>query len=963
MKKLKLLTKRERLTGLMALIFTIASVAACFLLPENKYAIVASALVACAFLVMLCLSFINRIAALNHLSAEVDNGHLPDIDKKIKHTLATKKIVRLYHKIQEIIAFVKAPDEHDRQFKYLDEKGRIGSMLNELATRQKDYKENEQKRIWKSESLSKFAEILQVSDQDLKDLSMTIISSLVKQLEASQGAFFIKDNEGETEFMDLIACYAYDRKKKVKTRILPGEGLLGQVMLEKDLIFLTDVPDDFLNIRSGMGGASPKNVIIVPLVANDKYYGAIELASFNILEDYKVEYLKSLAQNIAVTIATLKNNEHTRNLLKESQKMAQELSSREEEMRQNMEELETTQEEMSRGKIELDGIFNALSNSQGLVEFNLSGEILLVNEELTEMLGYSEAELKNNAKILLPEKDQKQFWERLSRKENVEIELLASSKKGKKTWLNINYSPIEDGVGNVIKVLTLVLDITKRKNKEIEFERLSLVADNTHNSVIIADKDGLVEYVNNGFVKLSGYTLEEIRGKKPGTVLQGPDTDAEVVKKIGEKIRLREPLYEEILNYDKSGSSYWISLTINPVFDTEGNLEKFISIQANITDTKKKSLDYNYQLQAINRSNAVIEFDTSGHILRANDNFLRIFGYTEEEVVGKHHRIFVDPKEHDSEDYQNLWKTLGRGEHVNQEFKRINKKGEVVYLQGIYNPIFDIRNEPTKIVKFARDITLEKQLQIETELQQKEINSHLDTINTTLASIEFDMTGKINKVNKVYLDVSGYEKKELVGKKYEYLLSEEEKNKPQTEMMWSSLKAGNSFTGQFSHKSKSSEAMHLSGTFKPLINGEGKSVKIMMFAQFNTQYIEKKEELSQTLNAFKNALPILELDFELVFKTANKMFFEHFGYSRMDLRKKPFAFLLNSKKNQWKKDEVQTSLIDNDFLKKELHFVTNTGEEKSFITTFSMIKNANPAKSKVLVVLTVINSGLDKNDN
>src|SRR5206468_3309538 len=161
-----------------------------------------------------------------------------------------------------------------------------------------------------------------------------------KYLKANQGALFIEHEDSEDErYLELTASYAYDRQKFVETKIFEGEGLLGQCMLEKNYIFITDIPRNYVKINSGLGAATPKAITVAPLVYNRKFYGVIELASFETLQSYQVEFLKKVCEIIASEISALKNIEHTKVLLNESTMMARELQIREVEMKRNMEEL------------------------------------------------------------------------------------------------------------------------------------------------------------------------------------------------------------------------------------------------------------------------------------------------------------------------------------------------------------------------------------------------------------------------------------------------------------------------------------------------------------------------------------------------------------------------------------------------------------------------------------------------
>jgi methyl-accepting chemotaxis protein len=159
----------------------------------------------------------------------------------------------------------------------------------------------------------------------------------------------------------------------------------------------------------------------------------------------------------------------------------------------------------------------------------------------------------------------------------------------------------------------------------------------------------------------------------------------------------------------KGGKEIWLQASYNPVFDKDGKPIRVVKFATDVTASKLQIAEFEGMIRAIDRAQAVIEFELDGTVITANENFLRIFGYSLGEVVGKHHRIFCDPGYAESPEYARFWQKLGRGEYEADEFKRISKNGAEVWLQASYNPIFDIEGRPLKVVKFASDITVEIQ--------------------------------------------------------------------------------------------------------------------------------------------------------------------------------------------------------------------------------------------------------------
>jgi len=248
------------------------------------------------------------------------------------------------------------------QYNPLSEEDALGNSLLEMRaslqtarTEQEARAKEEEQRSWSISGLAKFAEILRRDNTNMEALGYNIISNMVKYLGANQGGIFVmNDAENEDEkYLELKGCYAFDRKKFEEKKIKPGEGLVGTCYLEGETIYMTNVPDEYINITSGLGDANPKAILISPLKVNDEIYGVLELASFEKFEPYQLDFVAKASESIAATIKTVRVNLRTERLLVQSRIQAEELANHEEEMRQTMEEMQATQEESRRREAEI----------------------------------------------------------------------------------------------------------------------------------------------------------------------------------------------------------------------------------------------------------------------------------------------------------------------------------------------------------------------------------------------------------------------------------------------------------------------------------------------------------------------------------------------------------------------------------------------------------------------------------
>ncbi len=299
-------------------------------------------------------SFTRPILHIIGLIQQLAKGVLPD-----KVTTQRKdEVGATYLAVNELVGGLRNASDFahrigegkfDHEFTPASEEDDLGNALCQMRDKLADVAAQDKIRSWQVQGEAKFGDILRNNANSIKALSEILISNLVRYLEVNQGAIFtVEYGEHDDTYLERKASYAYGKKKHLKQQIGKGEGLIGQCWLEGETIYLTEVPEDYITISSGLGKSKPRSILIVPLVINDEVMGIIELAGFKPLAEYEIALIEKIAASIASTFKSVKTNDRTRQLLEESEKQAGELQQQEEEMRQNMEEMQATQEAFNR---------------------------------------------------------------------------------------------------------------------------------------------------------------------------------------------------------------------------------------------------------------------------------------------------------------------------------------------------------------------------------------------------------------------------------------------------------------------------------------------------------------------------------------------------------------------------------------------------------------------------------------
>ncbi|MBN2613649.1 MAG: PAS domain-containing protein [Bacteroidales bacterium] len=441
--------------------------------------------------------------------------------------------------------------------------------LNKLKDSLVDARKEEQKRKiedemrnWTTQGIAKFNDLLRHENDNIEKFTYSIIKNLVAYLNANQGSIFLLEgDEGDEQVLNLTACIAWDQQKFLKKQIKIGEGLVGQVVQERQTIYLKEIPEDYITITSGLGDANPRSLLIVPMMYNDVITGVFEIASFNEFKPHEIEFVEKVAESTTITLNAVRLNVKTKLLLEESNERAEELAAQEEEMRQNLEELKATQEEMTRVKEESairdaqqreqqKALLDQLKkNNEDLLEQThvLEWEKLMFNrlmDSIPARVTYKDTESRyiriNQAKVkalgissqdeVLGKTDFDIFGASHGQKAlDAEKQMIRSGvsvenkeelirfKDGRVTWGSTTRVPLRDEDGTVKGSLVFTWDITDLKNSQFRLEVNNKIVHHIASNMPVLhysiDQKGAVIFFRGKGLKYLKLKEDELTGK------------------------------------------------------------------------------------------------------------------------------------------------------------------------------------------------------------------------------------------------------------------------------------------------------------------------------------------------------------------------------------------------------------------------------------------------------------------
>ncbi len=455
-----------------------------------KNAIIAGLIILALVIFIFALSIVFPIFRTRNILNKLAVGDVHNIDKlsvksndelgEMAHSVNT--VTEGLNKVTEFAENIGAGN-FDYEFKQLSNKDVLGHAIIEMrnslktARKEEDLRLEEERQLeWASQGMNIFNTILRVDNRTLEYLTYDIIKTLTTYLNAHMGGIYVKTDTNEKEF-ELISFIGFDKTKYQKKFITHNDGLTGQCLLEKETIFINDVPKDFDIISSGLGKSIPRSILIVPLISNQILIGLLEIESINEIQKHQINFVERIAETIASTVATVKTNVRTAKLLDMAQKQAEELEQQEEEMRQNMEEMQATQEEASKREAELDSLIEAFNQIMPVIEYDIKGKVIDINDNYLKIYKTQKNKIigkQHKADLFMNELEQakqKEFWKNLADGQVQEsIEYIKSGKDD--YWFIERFIPIKDKYGLVQKIICVGIDITEQQKTESKIKQI-----------------------------------------------------------------------------------------------------------------------------------------------------------------------------------------------------------------------------------------------------------------------------------------------------------------------------------------------------------------------------------------------------------------------------------------------------------------------------------------------------------
>lgn len=545
--------------------------------------------------------FSQNLEKIEIQTEQLAKGNLPNpIYTEIAEFIPiTENLNTLTKNLQKLrkYAISVAEGKFDTEIQVFDEKSDFGKAILQMQEGLLKVSKEEYIRTWRNTGIAKFSEILRQEINKLREAFPRLISELVKYVGANQGGIFIvNDNDPKNPYLELVAAYAYNKQKFLQKQIFKGQGLVGRVWQEGLPIYLREVPENYIEIRTGLGGANPRYIYIVPLKINEEVQGAIELASFHDFETYKQEFIQQIADSIASTFTATQASRRNEQLLKEAQEKNILLQEKEEELKQNIEELKATQEEMQHKQREIserEGNMRALldNTSDAIMAFDYKKRITVINKamkNLYESIGIY-LDVGSPLNEAFPGRTYEQMEEEIKRVlagERFQTDASVTI-RGTTYYYDILYNPIYNERHRVIGASVFITDVTQQRTAELELKmkeaNLQSLINNTEDSIMAIDKNYRLLVFNEVFRK----RRKEFNFKEGDSVFNIiPEELHEEWKRYYDRALAGER-FEKVIKRDLGNKKIqYREHSFNPIYNEKGEVIGVSVFARDITEAK-----------------------------------------------------------------------------------------------------------------------------------------------------------------------------------------------------------------------------------------------------------------------------------------------------------------------------------------------------------------------------------------
>lgn len=522
----------------------------------------------------------------------------------------------------------------------------------------------------------------------------------------------------------------------------------------------------------------------------------------------------------------------------------------------------------------------ALNQSFLVVSYDLEGRIQSANNHFLRLMGYHLAEIVGLDSSLffsscIDRSQRLEIWRQAAKGQSHRETMLWIAKHGKEVWLESRFVPVTNDAGEVASIVQIGEDVSYSLQREAE-QLAQVEAIQSTQAVIHFALDGTILSANARFLAAVGYDDKEVVGQHHGIFVEPALRDAEDYKKFWADLARGEHQAGEFRRIHKDGSDVWLQAVYTPILDPAGRPIKIVKYAADITVEKLRQADYQWQVNAIHKSNCAITFDMKGTILNANDLFLEATGYAIEEIRGRHHKMFVEPSHAHGTEYLRFWNDLRVGKHRAGQFKRYGKGGKEIWLQATYNPIFDASGKPVKVVKYASIVTEERLLQAEHQGQ-------IAAIHNSQCVIAFDLDGLILDANENFLDLMGYRFAEVCGQHHRMFVEDGHEDSDEYRQFWAALAEGEHRGGEFKRLGRDGREVWLQATYNPIRDMNGRVFKIVKYATDVTEEKLRQADYEGQIAAIDKSQNVVVFGLDGKIIDANDNFLATVGYERSEL--------------------------------------------------------------------------------